>query len=99
MSASIEARATRRVKQLGISPEQQEETLKKLKAEMQKRDDQDSSRALAPLTQTEDSVFFDTSDLSFDQCVEKLSSLVKKQKNSNPVLFFFFPYANACEQP
>ena len=47
---------------------------------MQKRDDQDSSRALAPLTQTEDSVFFDTSDLSFDQCVEKLSSLVKKQK-------------------
>ncbi len=85
MSASLEARAIRRLKQLEDSEQKHKMSLEELKKEMLKRDVNDSSREIAPLAKAEDAVLFDTSNLTFEECVIKLTQLVRetktKQKN------------------
>lgn len=82
MSASIEARAIRRLKQLENSQQIKEQSFENLKEEMLKRDVNDSNRKIAPLAKAKGAVLFDTSDLTFDECVENLTSLVREKRGA-----------------
>ncbi len=72
LTASVEARAERRYKQLiakGISAK-----MDVLLQDLQERDARDIQRATAPLKQVEGSHLLDTSNLSIDQAVEQVLS-------------------------
>ena len=74
LTASAEARAERRVKQLkekGI-----EEDYNTVLAEIRYRDEQDTNRATAPLKKAKDAVLLDTTELDFDQSFAALSQLI-----------------------
>ena len=74
LTASAEARAERRMKELREkgTPCVFEDVLRDIRY----RDEQDSSRAAAPLRQAEDAVLVDTSDLTFDESFAALSQLI-----------------------
>ncbi|CAG4905064.1 (d)CMP kinase [Paraburkholderia gardini] len=70
MTASAEARAARRHKQLiqkGISA-----NIDDLLRDLRKRDERDSQRAAAPLKPAADAMLLDTSSLSVDQAVDQV---------------------------
>jgi cytidylate kinase len=72
LTASVEARAERRYKQLiakGISAR-----MNVLLQDLQERDARDIQRATAPLKQVEGAYLLDTSKLSVDQAVEQVLS-------------------------
>lgn len=74
LTASAETRADRRVQELrarglDVDPAQ---TL----AEVRARDAQDSSRPVAPLRPASDSIVVDTTDMGFDQVVQRLIDIV-----------------------
>ena len=74
MTASPEVRAKRRVgqnKRRGVSNLNYEEVL----ADIIARDEQDANRAESPLRAAEDAVLVDTSDITFDQSVERVCDL------------------------
>ncbi|GAX05885.1 cytidylate kinase [Secundilactobacillus pentosiphilus] len=77
--ASVEERAQRRFKdnaEKGIHT-----PIDELRNEIQIRDHKDSTRAISPLTQAADAVRLDTTSLSIDQVVDKISDIItKKQK-------------------
>lgn len=81
MTASIEVRALRRLKQLEQVLVKNKKTLPELKQEISKRDHNDSTRKLAPLLKSDDAISFDTSGLSFDLCVEELSKVILAHQN------------------
>ncbi|WGI36444.1 (d)CMP kinase [Mesomycoplasma lagogenitalium] len=75
--ASPEIRAKRRLKQnkeLGYSSDYEQ-----LLNEIKKRDFQDMNREHDPLYKTEDSVLIDSTDLTFEQVTEKVSSLIDER--------------------
>lgn len=78
LTASPEERARRRVKQLREAG--QEVEYEAVFQDIVKRDYQDSHRAAAPMKQAEDALLVDTSDLTFQQSVEKIVSLVKARR-------------------
>jgi cytidylate kinase len=70
LTASVEARAQRRYKQLigkGFSANMED-----LLADLQARDDRDTHRAIAPLVPAEGAHILDTSDMTADQAVEEV---------------------------
>ena len=70
LTASVEARAQRRYKQLidkGFSA-----NMNDLLADLQARDDRDTHRAVAPLVPAADAHLLDTSDMGVDQAVEQV---------------------------
>ncbi len=82
LTASPQARARRRaVQRLGknlatephVSPDPAEE--QKILADLKRRDDYDSSRATSPLKPADDAYILDSSDMTFDQVVDKICSL------------------------
>ncbi len=83
LTASAEERARRRCKQneeKGI-PADFDTILK----EVNERDERDMNREIAPLKQAEDAVLLDTTDMNFEQVVEKLLALVaEKQVKAAP---------------
>ena len=75
LTASPEARAKRRYDELkakGIDCD-----LEKIKADMIYRDKNDSTRAVSPLKQAKDAVLVDTTELDFEQSVEKVKELIR----------------------
>ena len=80
MTASIEERAKRRLDQLKENNPKISISLQELMEEISKRDHNDSSRELAPLFETKDSIHFDTGSMSFKECVRKLSELILSHK-------------------
>jgi CMP/dCMP kinase len=71
LTASVEARAARRHKQLiqkGFSA-----SIEDLLRDLRERDERDSSRAAAPLKPAADAKLLDTSALSIDQAVEQVA--------------------------
>ncbi len=75
--ATVRQRAERRLRDLeemGI-----ETTLKELEADIQRRDDYDSSREHSPLRQAEDAVLVDTSTLTVEQQVDRIVSLAEER--------------------
>lgn len=75
MTASSKVRATRRLaerKDTDIEELSLEDTIKEIEA----RDYKDSNREISPLTQADDAILIDTSDLSIDEVVKKITNLV-----------------------
>ena len=76
LTADLSARAYRRYLELvekGI-----ETTLDDVKADMEIRDRNDSSRETAPLRQADDAILVDTSEFTLDESFAKLRSIVKE---------------------
>jgi len=76
LTASVEARAVRRYKQLKEKGESV--NLSRLFRDIEKRDERDSTRSIAPLKPAIDAHLVDSTDLSVDQVVEVIHNLLKK---------------------
>ena len=77
LTASNEARATRRYKELiakGV-----EVKFEDVLSEMNERDHADSTRAAAPLKPADDAHYFDNSDYDFDASVEYIVKLIEEK--------------------
>lgn len=78
MIASAEARAKRRVdqnKEKGIEGQDYETILQ----EIEKRDYQDSHREHSPLKKADDAIELDTSDMTIEETVDKVMTIVKSK--------------------
>ena len=77
LTASAEARAQRRVRELEQrgTPQPYEQVL----SEIQQRDYNDTHRATAPLRQADDAVVLDTTDLDFQESEEALLCIIRKK--------------------
>jgi len=78
IDASIEVRAKRRYKELsakGIQIESDE-----LIREIMERDRLNTEREIAPLRKAEDAIYIDTSDMTFDEQVSAIISIVRGDK-------------------
>ncbi len=77
LTASPEIRAERRYKQLkakGINA-----NLSAILADIQARDERDTTRAVAPLVPAKDAIVLDTSDMSVDDVEQKVLELAKQR--------------------
>lgn len=75
LTADVDSRAKRRYMQLreqGI-----EKDIIEIKKDIEKRDDRDRNRDIAPLKVAEDAIILDSSDLSIDDVVCKISNMIK----------------------
>jgi cytidylate kinase len=77
LTASIEARAKRRGKELEEKGEAVD--LERVKQEMAQRDKQDSERKIAPLKKAEDAILVDTSTMTIETVLDHLESIVRSQ--------------------
>ena len=75
MTASPECRAMRRYKEL--LQRGQSVSYEQVLAEMNERDGQDSSRAIAPTKAADDAIVFDNSELDFEQSVDAIIDMVR----------------------
>lgn len=76
LTASASERAKRRYleqKERGV-----ESDLAQIKRDIIARDEQDMNREIAPLKQAEDAIYLDTSDMTIEEVVTKIVSLVQK---------------------
>lgn len=74
LTASVDTRAKRRFEQnqrLGI-----ESDLEEIKNSIKQRDENDMNREISPLKQADDAILIDSSDLSVEEVVNKIISLV-----------------------
>ncbi|MFF7457866.1 (d)CMP kinase [Kitasatospora sp. NPDC008115] len=81
LTASETARAERRAAELrakGVD----EATITAMAADLARRDAADSSRATAPLTQAVDAVLVDTSALTLEQVIDRITALVAERAGS-----------------
>lgn len=77
LTASADTRARRRydeLRQKGVACD-----LAEIKEDIIKRDDQDMHRAIAPLSQAEDAVYLDSSEMTIDEVTQKIKSFYKEQ--------------------
>ena len=82
LTASAEARAKRRYDELIAKGESV--TYEKVYEEMVQRDKNDSTRAIAPCVQAKDALLLDNSNLTAEQTVDKVISIIaKKRKKLN----------------
>ncbi|HPX93911.1 MAG TPA: (d)CMP kinase [Bacillota bacterium] len=83
ITASAEARAERRLKDLEKAGVQtsMEEVLK----EMEKRDRQDAERELAPARRAEDAILIDSSKMSATEVVEAMIDLIRQKEREQPM--------------
>jgi len=77
LTASPLVRGTRRFRQMRARG--QEAVLEDIIAEIERRDEQDSTRALSPLRAAEDSVRLDTSDLPVDEVLTSICKLAEQR--------------------
>jgi cytidylate kinase len=77
MTASAECRAMRRFKEL--TERGQTVRYEDVLAEMNQRDGQDSSRAIAPTKAADDAIYFDNSELDFEQTVDAIIKMVNER--------------------
>ena len=75
LTASPEKRAARRCAEL--REKGQDVTVVGILADMERRDALDASRATAPLKQAEDAVLVDTSDLTLEQSIEAVLTVIR----------------------
>ena len=74
LTASAEERANRRFKEMTDSDVTYEQVLEDIK----QRDYNDMNRKTAPLRQAEDAVLLDTTEMTMEQVIEKLTSMIKE---------------------
>lgn len=77
LTASVAVRAKRRYLELLEKGEKAE--LSEITAQIIERDERDMNRPVAPLKQAEDAVLVDTSDLTIDQVVAKILSIIEEK--------------------
>ncbi len=75
MTASVEKRAERRLRELQEKGE--EVTLEAIIDNIRNRDEMDSGRDTDPLKQSDQAILIDTSDLSFEEQVDVISSKIR----------------------
>ena len=75
VNASAEVRAKRRYKELIEKGEKVD--FDNILDEIIKRDENDSTRDIAPLKKADDAIYIDTSDLTLDEVIEKIISYIK----------------------
>lgn len=78
LTASSDARAKRRYDELCAKGEKCDYDT--IKADIEKRDYEDSHRAISPLKQADDAVLVDTSDMGIDEVVKTIADIVAKKK-------------------
>lgn len=78
LTASVEERAERRYKELIARGENVKR--EDVRSDIEKRDYNDSHRALAPLKKADDATEVDTTGMTIDQVCEKIISLVRNKK-------------------
>ena len=74
LTASAEVRAKRR--HLELQAKGSKDSYEKVLSEIQKRDHNDSTRAIAPLKQAKDAILVDTSELDIDGAVAAIRAIV-----------------------
>ena len=84
MTASPEERAKRRHKELAEKGNKQSQ--EEVRADIEKRDYNDSHRAFAPLKQADDAVLVDTTDMTIGQVVARVVELAEKSANKETEL-------------
>lgn len=77
LTASVEERARRRC--LEEAEKGMKSDINQVMADIQKRDINDMNREFAPLKQAEDAILVDSTDMSFDMVVEKITGLIKEK--------------------
>ena len=77
LTASVEARAMRRY--LEVKGTVNEQPLEDIKDSVMQRDDMDKNRKESPLIQVEDAVLVDSSEMTFDETVERILHLVQER--------------------
>ena len=80
LDASVEERVRRRVKQnkeKGIEMSEDE-----VRENIVKRDEQDKAADIGALKQAEDAIYIDSSNMTINQVVRKISKIVRKQKTN-----------------
>lgn len=77
LSASAEVRAKRRWLQLQAMPRQT--SFEEVLQEIIERDNRDTNRAIAPLRPAEDAVLLDTSNLTLEESVSKILSIIREK--------------------
>ena len=75
LTASSEVRAKRRVLELEAKGEHPD--FEEVKKDIEDRDHRDMTREISPLKQADDAILVDTSDMTVEEVVEKISSLCK----------------------
>lgn len=78
MTASDEVRALRRLKQLHEMGDDSVE-FDQIMKDIKERDERDSGRDLAPLKPAEDAIRLDTSNLAFNEVLEKISNIARER--------------------
>lgn len=81
LTASAQARAKRRL--LELEQKGEKVTYDGVLADMIQRDKQDSERAAAPLKQAEDAVLVDTSEMTLEQSIDAVVSLIRTAQQSD----------------
>lgn len=81
LTASVKCRATRRYEEL--VDKGQEANLEQIEEDIANRDYRDSHRETAPLKKAEDGIVVDSSNLTINQVVDQILSIVKEVKNGN----------------
>jgi len=76
VTATVEERGRRRYLEL-ISNGKNDVTLEDTVFDIKKRDEIDSSREESPLIQSDDAILIDTTKLSIEESVEKITSIIK----------------------
>lgn len=76
LTASSEVRAKRRFDELVAKGEKAD--FDQIKADIEKRDYQDSHREISPLKQAEDAVLVDSSDMTIEEVIAEISKLCDK---------------------
>ncbi len=79
VTATPEERAKRRYNEL--KDKENSLTYEKILADIQIRDYNDSSRAVAPLKQADDAILFDTTGLGLEDSINKVIEMVREMKN------------------
>jgi cytidylate kinase len=75
LTASLGERARRRCAQLGLECDAQ--TLKRISRSIAARDAADSTRVASPLEAARDAVVVDTSELSLEEVVERIITMIR----------------------
>lgn len=75
LTASVVSRAKRRYKEL--MEKGMDTTLETVKLDIMARDKNDSERKVSPLKKSDDAILVDTSDMNFDEVVEKIKDMIK----------------------
>ena len=79
LTASAEERARRRF--LELQAKCAEETYEEVLKQVNERDYQDMHRPVEPLRQAEDAVLVDSTEMSFDQVVERILAVVEEKRH------------------